>query len=199
MTITGGEIKDRVLERLQMSGSVAYTDAFFYDILSKVQNVVNSSFELNVATGTLNTIPSAFFYPLYWHLPNALRVLDLSKSDVTIQPLKSWRELGQYAVAWRTVTTADSFSVWATIGRDMLILYPAKAAADTVDVRYVECLTALTADASTFGLDEDYLGVVMDITELIFLTHQRELTAASKKLESIVKQFQTLSDGRIQW
>ena len=199
MSITGGEIKERVFDRLQMNSSVAYTDAFFYNVLSKVQNLVNSSLELVVATSTLTTIPAQFFYHLPWHLPDAIRVIDVSDSDVTINHMKRWQELYQFDLSWYTETAASTFLLWSMIGRDMLVLYPAFATASSVDVKYVEYLDALTADASAFGLQDHYLGIVMDITELVLLAHQRELVAGAKKLEEVIKTLQTFKGGTIRW
>ena len=197
MSISGGEIKDRVLDRLRMSGSIAYTDAFFYSVLSKVQNLVNSSLELSVATGTLTTVASTFFYHLPWHLPDAIRVLDVSKSNLTITRMNRWQELYQYKRDWYTDTSESSFLLWASIGRDMIVLYPMLAASTTVDVKYVEYLQAMTSDATPFRLQDTYVGIVMDITEMILLTHQRELVAAGKKLEEIVETLQGFKGGKI--
>jgi len=183
MATTAGTARTRLLTRVRMSGTVAYSEANIYDLLSKCQQLVNYLIGRYTATGTITTVANTYFYTFSSDLSSGMRIVSMSESNREIPELPDWRELGQYSRTWLD-DTGTRFECFAHIGHDLILIYPAKTGASSVDVTYVAIPTVLDESTDNFSLPDDDVELVIDLAEIILLTSSRRFGEAQRKMKS---------------
>lgn len=186
MATTAGTARTRLLSRVRMSGTVAYSEANIYDLLSKCEMLINYLIGRYTATDTITTSANTYFYTFSADLSDGMRIVSMSESNREIPELPDWRELGQFSRTWLD-DTGTRFECFAHIGHDLILIYPAKTGASSVDVTYVKIPATLDDSADNFSLPDDDVELVIDLAEIILLTSSRRFAEAKRKMETFSK------------
>ena len=181
MSVTAGEARTELLSRIRKPGTIAYSEAAIYDILSKCQQVVNHWIGRLTATGTVTTAAYTYFYDMQTELPSAMYITKMTESNRQIARLKDWRELSQYSRSWLS-DTGTRFEAYTQIGVDLLVIYPAKAAGSSVAVTYVKIPTTLSASGTAFDLPDNDVDTVIDLAEIVLLISARNFIDAKRRI-----------------
>jgi len=152
--------------------------------LSHSQRVINAKAKYVLTTETLATFEACLIYPIKALLPNSARIIAVRDDDRDLDYEPQWRNLVNLEGNWfRHVSFQHR--IYSMIGRDLLVLYPAKDHDSTVEVVSVKLLPNFASDSSTAEIpnsDEDFL---LDIAELILTIKNRNLPVAESMLKSI--------------
>ena len=117
---------------------------------------------------------------------SATRLLSIVISSKTVIQLKDWREVFGYDNAWYTKTDATApHQVWAQIGEDLFIVYPAKSSNVTATVYYAKLTTTLNDATDDFELPAEDWDIIYDFTEAILHLHMRNFKEVVRKLEEL--------------
>lgn len=188
MAKTAGDVSDVIIERVYASGGIAHTQAFVITLLSKTQRVANA-FLRKVRTSTALAVPKEkLFFKLRDDLPSAIDVTKITESRAgTDEALDqtSFLELMAYDADWFRNITSTRYSVWTQLGRDLLIIYPAKAAAGTATIHYTKLTTALSAIADLFELPDEDVHVASDLAEIILLARDKQISVTQEKIKQL--------------
>lgn len=74
---------------------------------------------------------------------------------------------------------------WTTVGRDVLVVYPAPKESVTLNVYYVNLCAAFTSGATTSEFSAEQCGLIVTLTEALLLLRQRDLEAAGRAMERL--------------
>jgi hypothetical protein len=179
---------DILRERLRSTGTVGIGDTLAYQVLSAVQEMVNAR-NMRVLTAkdiTLDASTLLFDIRTKLTSPVGINIVSITVSDRTLIKLRDWRELFGYDQSWLT-RTAARHEVWAQIGADSFVVYPAKTTNTTASVIYAGETTTLDESTDDFDLPTEDEDLVYDIAEAIFHIHMRNFTEATKKMEQITE------------
>jgi hypothetical protein len=186
---TAGNVADLILKRVYAYGGISHTQAEVIDFLSKTQRITNAFLGKITSSSALTVLGSKLVYKLRDDLASAIDVLWITESraanDEELLHVASLDELTAYDQDWFRCVTATRFDAWVQLGRDLLILYPGKAAGGTVTVGYTKLLTALTAAGDTLELADEDLHVVADLAEIICLARDKQITVCREKLQQL--------------
>ena len=94
------------------------------------------------------------------------------------------KQLNQFDDAWfRRV--GPKFEVFVPVGRDLLVVWPAKEVASSVDVVYAKLTTELVADSTATDLPDEDLHDVLDLSEIILLAKSRRFDLLAPLMERL--------------
>ena len=174
MAEVSGTLTDHLLARARDSQGIANTRAFARSILNDVQRVVNAASNRVLTTGALTTNPLQMFYPITATFTDSIRVRAVREGDRDLEKV-TLKQLNQFDDAWfRRV--GPKFEVFVPVGRDLLVVWPAKEVASSVDVVYAKLTTDLP--------DED-LHDVLDLSEIILLAKSRRFDLLAPLMERL--------------
>jgi hypothetical protein len=179
---------DILRERLRSTGTVGISDTLAYQVLSAVQEMVNAR-NMRVLTSkdiTLDANTLLFDIRTKLTSPVGIKLISITVSDRTLLKLRDWRELFAYDQSWLT-RTAARHEVWAQIGADKFVVYPAKTTNTTASVIYAGETTTLDGSTDDFDLPTEDEDLVYDIAEAILHIHMRNFAEATKKMEQITE------------
>ncbi len=157
----------------------AHDENFIRLILSHSQRLVNSHLKTILSTDTLITQPTQQVYSMSL-LPDALRVETVQEGgrDLAMAP---WRALAHVSRTWfREV--GSHFQVFSKVGRNLLIVHPAKHDLSVVTVISTKLTDALEPTTTVELADSDLLSV-LDLAEAVLLVRERRF----KSVPEVVK------------
>lgn len=172
MAITIETARTDVLTRVRMLGTVPYSVTQIYRILSKCQQIINLLLGRVLDTATLTTSASTYFYDLRTEIPTAMKVVSITESNRTLRHFGSWKDFAEYSRTW-LADTGTRFEAWYQLGAHLLILYPAKTGASSVEVTFVKAPAAMTANDDVFELADEDVPLVIDLAEILLLVSIR--------------------------
>lgn len=195
MARTAGAVTDTLLARVRQTGAPGTTNDFAIQVLSKCQRIVNAGLKRIVGSGTLTTSASTLIYEYRSTLTSAVDILSVRESIYgrEIQRCDSLADLQAYDADWVTAT-GTRFEFWLQLGRDILILYPAKTASSSVYIDYTT-LTAeyddYTEDGNTaMDLSDEDVDFALEIAEIILLLRNKQIALAQNKSKRLMEEVQ---------
>ena len=167
-----GQLTDNLLRRLRDPSGVGLSRAFVRSMLSDSQRLVNGLYRRVKTTVTLTTQPNQMFYAYTDIASDILRIEFVREGDRDLRKT-TLRELGHISTKWfRDV--GSRFQHFALPGRDLLVVYPAKSSASSVDVVYTKLTNEFVTDAVDAELPADEMLEASDLAQIIMLVKMRK-------------------------
>ena len=104
--------------------------------------------------------------------------------------LANIRQLNHLDMRW-VRALGPRFDAWTQLGRDMVIIYPAKTLNSTVTIVGAKLTTELTGEDTALELPDEYHDHIISLTEIMLLAKQRDLTQAVRQLQRLSHAFKT--------
>lgn len=191
MSEAAGTLIDAVLQRVRDPQGSAHSRVLVRSLISQAQRFVNARIRSVLETATLTTDPRRLFYPIAVSFPGAIRIetvrsegRDLTKCD--------WQTLQWVDPGWfRSI--GNRFETWSVIGRDLLVVYPAKATTSSVDVVYTKLTTELSTESTATEISDDDLPGVLDLVEAILSLKQRTFEPATNSIARLAERLQLVN------
>lgn len=175
MAETAGSLRTAIQRRIRDPNGTAHAAADVLTILSAAQRLVNAK-----THAVLSQSSAAIRFknrPLISLTTNLTNVVHVE----SVRTVEGKRELQR--IDWRSLVhhdpnwfrrAGDTPRVWATVGEDQLLVWPAsRLSAADIFVVYTGVTPALTADATLTVLPDQHMPAVLDIAEACLLTRQR--------------------------
>ena len=186
MTTTAGTASTNLLRRVYAYGGIAHTEAWAIEVLSLCQQVVNAFTQNTADSASLTVVAATPSYNLYAVLPEAVDVLkvteDVAGTYYTLSRTWSPEELAAYDADWLAHATGTRYLAWCQVGRNLLFIYPTKAANGTVSVFYSKLTTAMAIAADLFEVSDEDVPFVTDLAEIVLLAQDKQLTVCMDKI-----------------
>lgn len=183
---TADSMTTEVLTRVRDANGVMHTAAFVRARLTDAQRYLNGLLGLVLGSSSLTLNPSQNFYVLTSAVPLSIRVVGVRGSSLTrdLAPAPSIDSFLIYGPTWMRQTAARS-EAWTTVGRDVLVVYPAASFTQSLDVVYAKVtnVLAITTDVSEFSTEQ--CDLIVTLTEAILLLRQRDLQAAARAMDRL--------------
>ncbi|MCH7761303.1 hypothetical protein IIA15_07910 [candidate division TA06 bacterium] len=191
---------DRVLELVRDPNAALNSRAFVRSILTHAQWAINTRRGASENVTVLTTIPSIQIYPVMDEIPlgikiKAVRVRDggSSVSDERDLERVTLKSLTHVDLNWFG-KIGPRIEVFATVGRDLLILHPGLSVASTVQVISSNKTPEFLTDSTEITLsDEDALPMI-DLTQIILLARARMTGTLKNKIEELSKRMRKLTE-----
>jgi uncharacterized protein YcfL len=189
MPFTAGDLVDDILNRVRDPSAGANTRAFVRLILTNVQRLLNAKFGIVLAQTALTTNPSQQVYAITASVATAMRIVGVREDTRDLVEV-AWHTLWYIKRGWiRRIGTA--FEVFSLVGRDLLIIYPAKSTAGTVTLVYATLTDDLATDATAIQITDDYVPLLLDWTEVILLLKSRLYAPIGRVTDAIKNRMAT--------
>gem|GEM_PF-6480198 len=173
--MTGLELRNKFMVRLR---GPAHTPELIRTILAHAQCLVNARLGHVLVTETLTTRPRQQVYSTAL-LTDSLRVVGVRESNRDLAPAL-WRSLGFAHRHWFR-RTGSRFEVFSRLGRNLLILHPAKPEQSSVSVASIK-LTGALGDTDQVELSDEDLPPVLDLAEAVLLLRERRFESLKEVL-----------------
>lgn len=180
---------DTVLQRVRDPQGLAHTRAQVLDLLSQCQRFINGALGLVLTTTTLTTLPRKLLYTLSGDLTTTLRVVAVRDGARDLAKMPTLASLNHVDLHWMRLEGAR-FEAWVPIGRDLLVIYPAKEVGSTVTVVHASLTSALTGEDDVTEIPDEYLDMVVTLCEAIVLLIQRDLASADAAMKRLGQSLQ---------
>lgn len=183
---TATSMTDEVLARVRDANGLMHTASFVRDRLTDAQRYLNGILGISVNVTAMSLNPGQNVYKLSSSLPLAIRVLGIRGSSSTreLAKLPSIDSLLIYGPRWMR-QMAPYLESWTTVGRDVLVVYPAPKESVTIDVYYVNLCAAFTSGATVSEFSAEQCGLIVTLTEALLLLRQRDLESAGRAMERL--------------
>ena len=196
MATTVKTVETELQRRLRIGiAQTAITDANLFDVMNKVQHVLNYALNRKVTTGTLTEATgTSLYYCTASIAADCLKVIAMHEAGScrTVMPLRSWQDFAKYDRNWLYSTagaevglTSGRVEAWAHVGRNMVAIYPASSG--TVSCVYLQETTTLNSSGDTFNLDDKDIELVYDLCEIVWHLHLRNYNEVKIKAENFKK------------
>ena len=189
MATTAGTVATNLIERVYATGGIAHTQSWVISILSKTQRVANAYLRTVRSSTALAVLAEKLVYKLRDDLPAAIDIVRITETRggyvEQLERVDDLLELSAYDVNWFRNITGTRYETWTQLGRDLLVIYPGKAAAGTATVHYTKLTTALAAAGTAFELPDEDVQVAKDLAEIILLARDKQIVECSNKLEQL--------------
>jgi len=186
MAEAAGTLVSALLRRVRDPQALANTRDFTRSILSDCQRLINArSGRVLETTTAFATEPMRMFYPLAASVPTAVRVVAVREGGRDLDRI-TLKQLNQISTNWfRRI--GYRFEAFAEVGRDLLVIYPAKTVVSAVDIVAVKLTDSLVNDDEATDLPDEDLHDVMELAEAILLTKMRDIDTVKPLIERITK------------
>lgn len=185
MTVLASTMTDVLLRRVRDPLGIAHGRDFARTCLSEAQIVLNAAIGVVVSNTTLVTTPGQMVFSVSGFLPLAARVIAVREHGRDLAKLSSHVDLAHLNLLWFR-DTGSRFEAWCPVGRDLLVIYPAKQSTSSVEVRYAVVTAPLAGEADALELPEEYTDYVLSLAECFLLLKQRDFGAAQTALSRVV-------------
>ena len=177
---------DVVMKRAYAYGGSAHDKSWVISILSKCQRVINAFTGSIESSADLTVLKQKLVYVLRDELAECLDVEKVTESrtgvDHEIARVQTPQELAAYDVDWFRAVAGTYYDAWMQIGRDLLIVYPGKAADGTLTIHYTKLTDELVNNTDDFDLADEDVNTVLDLGEIILLARDKQIDAGMEKL-----------------
>ena len=191
MAKLAGDVADILIERVYATGGVAHTQAWVIALLSKTQRVANAYLRAVRSSTALAVLAEKLVYKLRDDLPNAIDITKATESrsgnDENIEHVSELLYLSSYDVDWFRNITGSRYETWTQLGRDLFVIYPAKAAPGTATIHYTKLTSALTVAGSASELSDEDVHIASDLAEIVLLARDKQIVECSNKLEQLAE------------
>lgn len=193
MARTAGAVTDTLLARVRQTGAPGTSNDFAIQVLSKCQRIVNAGLKRVSASGSLTTAANTLIYEYRSTLTSAVDILSIKEGTRELQKCNSFADLQAYDADWVTAT-GTRFEFWLQLGRDILILYPAKTGASSVTVIYSTLTTEYdnyTEDGNTsLDLSDEDADLALELSEIVLLLRNKQVELAQNKAKRLMEEVQ---------
>ena len=149
--------------------------------------MVNTLLAIVTTSTSLTTQPHQQLYTISGLLTGTdavTRVLTVREGARDLSHLKDFHQINHLRLRWlRALGT--QFHAWTHVGRDLLLIYPAKTSTDTVTIIGSKLTTDLTGEATELELPNEYHDHVVTLAEIQLLAKQRDLAQATRQLKRL--------------
>lgn len=191
MAKLAGAVATILIERVYATGGIAHTQDWVIALLSKTQRVTNAYIKSVRSSTDLAVLAEKLIYKLRDDLASAIDVTKITESrggdDENVEHVSDLMELSSYDVNWFRNITGSRYETWTQLGRDLLVIYPAKAAPGTATVHYTKLTNALTVAGSAFELPDEDVHIASDLAEIVLLARDKQIIECSNKLEQLAE------------
>jgi len=180
-------LTDELLRRVRDINGLAHSRELARTVLSQSQQVLNTLLAIKLTSTTLTTYPLQQFYTIAGLLTGddaITRVMAVRDGARDLVKLTNFRQLAHLDRRW-VRKVGPRFEAWTHIGRDMLVIYPAKQLSSTVLVKGTKLTTALTGEATELELPNEFHDYIITLAEVILLAKQRDLGQATLQLKRL--------------
>lgn len=177
-------LTDTLLRRVRDPQGLAHSRDFARTCLSHAQRILNAALGVVVESATLATSPTMQVYPVTSLLPSAARVLAVLEGTRDLAKLSNHIQLDHLDMKWFRAI-GSRFEAWCPVGRDLIVIYPAKAMSSSVTVKYAKLTIALTGEGDATELPDEYMEDIITLAEIFLLAKQRDLKAALTALKRL--------------
>lgn len=180
-----GPLLDTLLQRVRDPHAIGTSRDLARSLLAQAQRLLNTKDKLVLETVTLDTQARRLIYPIHDLLPTSARVVcvrDDSGNDLDYE--MNWHDLSNFKSSWfRDV--APQHKIWSIIGRDLLVVYPARDIDSTVSVVSAKLTDTFNDDSSETEIPESDEPALLDIAELLVSIRNRNLPVAQDLLKAL--------------
>ena len=180
-------LTDQVLRRVRDVHGLAHSRELVRTLLSHSQRLLNSLLGIVTTSTTFTTYAHQQFYQLSGLLTGTdaiTKVMAVKDGPRDLMHLTNIRQLNHLDTRW-VRALGPRFDAWTQLGRDMLIIYPAKPLNATVTIVGAKLTTALTGEDTALELPNEYHDHIVSLTEIMLLAKQRDLTQAVRQLQRL--------------
>ena len=180
-------LTDQVLRRVRDVHGLAHSRDLARTILSHSQRLINSLLGIVTTSTTFTTYPHQQFYQISGLLTGSdaiTKVMAVRESSRDLTHLTNIRQLHHLDTRW-VRAIGPRFDAWTQLGRDMLIIYPAKVTSSTVTIVGAKLTTALTGEDTALEMPNEYHDHIVSLAEVMLLAKQRDLTQAVRQLQRL--------------
>ena len=188
MPETAKQLTDQLLRRVRDVSSTAHSRELAREILSKSQQILNTFLGLVTVTPTLTTQPYQQFYTINGLLTGAdalTKLVAIREGARDLAPLPNWRHLSHLSLRWHR-QLSERHEAWTQMGRDLLIIYPAKNYTSSVTIIGTKLTTDLTAETTELEFPNEYHDHIITLAEVLLLAKQRDLGQAFRQLSRLI-------------
>jgi len=184
MPYVTGDLVDQVLNRVRDPNGMGTPRDLVRLFLTHLQRLVNCRFASVVATASLTTNASQNFYQVPpTVLADSMRLVGIREGSRDLGKVP-WQQFFYLSTSWHQ-QIGTSFYQWSMIGRDFLIIYPAKAAGSSVTLVYAKLTAVLTDDLVAIEIPDDEVPLLLDLCEAIIYLKQRTYVPLAKLMEVV--------------
>jgi len=181
-------LTDTLLRRVRDPQGLAHTRDFTRTCISHAQRILNTAIGVVTESATLTTSPTMQVYSVSGNFPNAARVIAVRENNRDLGKLVDQVQLAHQSLYWfREV--GSRFESWCPVGRDLIVIYPAKPIVSSVEVKYVKLTTALTGEADATEMPDEYMDYILSLASVFLLLKQKDLAAAMVSLKRLLEDF----------
>ena len=180
-------ITDELLRRVRDIHGLAHSRELARTVLSKSQQVLNTLLAIKITSTSLTTYPLQQFYTISGLLTGTdaiTRVMTVRDGSRDLVKLQNFRQLAHLDLRW-VRKVGPRFEAWTQIGRDMLVIYPAKQLGGSVTIKGTKLTTELTGEATELELPNEFHDYIITLAEVILLAKQRDLGQATLQLKRL--------------
>jgi hypothetical protein len=175
---------DILRDRLRAAGTVGISDTLAYQIVDYVQRMINARYARVVSNSDITLDANTLVFDIRTKLSSATNLISIVISNRTIPKAPTWKEFVQYDRDWYT-RTGTRHEMWAQVGFDKFIVYPAKTTNTTATVYYAKATDTIDDDTDDFEIPGEDERTLYDICELIFHVHMRNFEEVKNKVKNI--------------
>lgn len=159
--------------------------------LSHAQRLVNAGLRAVIGEAVLVTEPYRLIYPVAALLPNAVHIESVREADRDLADV-TWESLWHTDGSWFR-RTGDRFEAFARIGRDLLVVYPAKKVASSITVVYTALTANLTQDSIATDLDDTLHAPMLALAESLLYLRARDFAGLDAALATLMRDYQAVA------
>jgi len=182
--MTAHDAIDQVLARVNDRGGIIHARALVLKLISQCQQSINGASRDVRGTATFQTVTAQPFYKISEVLPSCLTMeyAEAEGEELNQVPYESLQTLDASWIRAR----ADRPDYWASIGKDLLILYPATVSPITVTARYVLLTPELGSEDDDLVLPPERIDQLIDLVDSVLLFRERKFDEMESTLTRIV-------------
>lgn len=184
---------DLLQQRVRQTGNIAVTQNFATEVLGRCERLVNAHTGRVIATSNFSTTASTHFYSYRSTLTTAIDIISIEESNRPLLKCDTLTDLAAYDPDWFKNVTGTRFEAYCQISRDLMVIYPAKAAGGTNDlsITYTKLVDAYTtyaaAAAKNMSLPDEDVEIALGLAEVVLLSRLRRLSAISPRLQALAR------------
>lgn len=193
MTITIGQATEALLRRTRLHGSLGTTLSQAMQILSHCQRVVNAGRGQVTASNTFSTSAEKLVYTYRDQLTEAVDIIAMRDGNRYLHRFDTLFELTAYDPDWFRKIDGTQHEFFCQIGRDLLIIYPGQASADSLTAVYSK-LTDEQSDGvahydNEMELDDVDSDIAVGLAEVLLLLKSRRIATAKERVARLLNDY----------
>jgi len=161
-----GPLVDVVLQRVRDPEGAVATRDFTRSRISDAQRLLNARFGWILDEATLVTEPLRIFYPVDALLGTSVKVRYIRQGNRDLVPVPwgpTWFGMRR---GWPRAV-GPRYEIFGTIGRDVVVVWPASRVGDSLTVRSPKLTAVLAGDADELEVHDEMVPMVLDFATML--------------------------------